>query len=82
MLYDLYCTVQLKNMISVYVVYLTHFKNGFASELSSMYELAYYSWFIVFTTAAAKGVTEQLQVHRFTCRKIGNEKYHLSPPFT
>ena len=36
---------------------VTRFKNGLALELISMYELAYCSWFIVVTTAAAKGLT-------------------------
>ena len=38
-------------------VYLTHFKNALASELISMYELVYCSWFIVIATAATNGLT-------------------------
>ena len=38
-------------------VYLTCFKNGLASEVISMYDLAYCSRFIVVATVATKGLT-------------------------
>ena len=43
-------------LVSKKLVYARCFKNGFALELISMYELAYCPWFIVVATAATKGL--------------------------
>ena len=43
-------------------VNLMCFKNSFALELISMYELTYCPWFIVVATAATKGVTKSTRL--------------------